>query len=53
MPKKPTPPPQPWRETHNHNYEFESDIKRLQGCALTNTEIVSDITTDRRIVPSE
>ncbi len=41
QPKKPKEKEQPWRETHNHHYEFDKDLKRLQGCALTNTEYVS------------
>jgi hypothetical protein len=40
MPKKEKSPERPWRDTHNFNYEFEADIKRLQGCVLSTTEIV-------------
>lgn len=43
QPKKPKEEEQPWRETHNHNYEFENDIKRLQGGVLSNTTIVGTI----------
>ncbi|CDW81892.1 UNKNOWN [Stylonychia lemnae] len=34
QPKKPTSKQQPWRETYNKNYDFEKDIKRLQGVAI-------------------
>lgn len=41
QPKPHKPEQQPWRETHNHRYEFESDIKRMSGCVLSNTDIVN------------
>lgn len=41
QPKHHKPEQQPWRETYNHRYEFESDIKRMSGCVLSNTDIVN------------
>lgn len=39
LPKKPKPAKQPWCESTNHSYPFESDIKRLPTNQLTNAQV--------------